>query len=191
MGDRKHDYGNALGAVALINPPTVDRAGLVPHHRDVCRLPLPGGPLKSCATCGARFTSTGPNHRFCSRDCRPCLRPMFPFGRRTCLTCGTMFVRTSYAQRYCSRPCRVSEQEGYPQRKYVERVGRPLKPRGAKPDMPKRAKVQTLRQAGMKLAGIAGVMGVTPSAVSIMLTKIKQEQRTGGGGAERPTRLPA
>jgi len=43
----------------------------------------------------------------------------------------------------------------------------------------------------MKLSDIAAVMGVTPSAVSIMLKKMKREQAAAGKGAERPTGPPA
>jgi hypothetical protein len=101
-----------------------------------------------------------------------------------------MFVRTSYAQRYCSRSCRESEQTDYPQRKYVERVGRPLKPRGAAPDLAKRARVTALREAGMKLSEIAAVMGVTPSAVSIMLSTLKREQAAAGGVTTESSTVP-
>lgn len=132
--------------------------------------------MKTCASCGASFAPTGPNHRFCSRDCRPSRGVEYPGGRRTCAACGTPFTRTSFAQRYCSPGCRVSNQAGYPQRKYVERVGRPLKPRGALPDWAKRAKVTALRESGMKLSEIAAVMGVTEAAVSSMLSRMEQEK---------------
>jgi hypothetical protein len=138
--------------------------------------------MKTCASCGASFAPTGPNHRFCSRDCRPSRGVEFPGGRRTCAACGTAFTRTSYAQRYCGLGCRASTQADYPQRKYVERVGRPLKPRGAKPDMAKRARVTALREAGKTLSEIGVMMGVTPSAVGIMLKRIQQEQAAGGEG---------
>jgi hypothetical protein len=148
--------------------------------------------LKTCLTCGARFTATGPNHRYCSRDCRPSRGVEYPGGRRTCAACGTAFTRTNFAQRYCGPSCRPSNQADYPQRKYVERVGRPLKPRGVLPDLVKRARVTALREAGMKLSEIAAKMGVTPSAVSIMLTTLKREKAAAGGvTTESSTALPA
>lgn len=51
-----------------------------------------------------------------------------------------------------------------------------MKPRGAAPNLEKRARVKALRDAGKKLWEIAAVMGVTPPAVSSLLTRMKQEE---------------
>jgi len=136
--------------------------------------------VNSCKTCGAAFTATGRNQRYCSPACRPSKRAAYPDGRRACAKCGTLFTRTSYAQRYCSLACRESEAPGYKQRKYVEHVGRPLKPRGAKPDLAKRAKVAALREAGWTLKRIGDEMGVTQQAVCLMLAKLKAESEASG-----------
>jgi hypothetical protein len=131
--------------------------------------------VKPCKTCGSSFTATGPNHRYCSRACRPSTPPATaaPDGRRTCVACGTLFARTGLAQRYCSTSCRPSDQPTYHQRKYIKRVGRPLKPRGGTPDRAKRARVAELRAAGWTLKRIGAEMGVTEAAVSMMLKAIR------------------
>jgi DNA-binding CsgD family transcriptional regulator len=95
---------------------------------------------------------------------------------KPCKTCGTEFTPGSSSHRYCSPGCRESEQPGYKQQKHIERVGRPLRPRGAKPDLAKRKKVAELRAAGWTLARIAAEMGVTPPAVSMLLKKVKAER---------------
>lgn len=155
---------------------------------EVSAFPLPGGPMKTCASCGTSFAPTGPNHRYCSRDCRLSRGVEYPDGRRSCVRCATAFTRTSLAQRYCSVTCRASTQADYPRRMYAARLGRPVKPHGATPDLAKRARVKALRDAGMKLADIAAVLGVTPPAVSSLLTRMKQAGSVVGGvGAERPT----
>jgi predicted transcriptional regulator len=63
-----------------------------------------------------------------------------------------------------------------------------LKPLGAKPDQEKRAKVKALREARLTLSQIAAEMGVTPQAVSMMLTKMRAEATS--GGAAETTRTP-
>ncbi len=94
---------------------------------------------------------------------------------KKCPTCGAEFTPTDPVQRYCTPSCRPSYGPEYHRRKYRERQGGSLKPRGAKPDVAKRAKVQALREAGLTLVQIAAEVGVTHQAVHHMLKKLKAE----------------
>jgi hypothetical protein len=145
----------------------------------VPRLLSRAGRVNTCKTFGSPFTATGPNHRYCSRACRPSGGPAHPEGRRPCATCGTLFIRASYAQRYCSTACRPSEAPAYPMRKYAERVGRPLLPRGGRPDLAKRAKVAELRAAGWTLKRIGAEVGVSEARVSQLLARMRAAGEAG------------
>ncbi len=76
-------------------------------------------------------------------------------------------------KRYCSPACRKAYGREYQRQRYAERQSGSLKPRGAKPDLAKRAKVHALRDAGLTAAEIGRQLGVTRQAVHLMLAKPK------------------
>jgi hypothetical protein len=95
---------------------------------------------------------------------------------KTCPTCGAAFTPTHRVQRYCGPGCRKPFGPEYYRRRYLVRLGRPLKPRGAKPDLAKRARVRELREAGLTIARIAAELGVTPQAVQKLLAKMNADR---------------
>ncbi|MFO0799195.1 MAG: helix-turn-helix domain-containing protein [Gemmataceae bacterium] len=69
----------------------------------------------------------------------------------------------------------------YKRRKYAESLGRPLIPRGSRPDLRKRSRVAELRKKGLSLAQIGAKMGVTRQAVSAMLKAIREAESPAAG----------
>jgi hypothetical protein len=100
---------------------------------------------------------------------------------KKCPTCGAEFTPTGHTQRYCARGCRKPFGPEYQRQRYLEKQGGSLKPRGAKPDQAKRARVKALREAGLTLVQIAAELGVTHQAVHNMLKKLKAQPPPAAG----------
>lgn len=61
----------------------------------------------ACAMCGAGFTSTSTNQKYCSQPCRRKAKHTPVIVKIPCRLCGQEFTKTNNAQAYCSKECQA------------------------------------------------------------------------------------